>query len=601
MSLQIGRANGKSNFEKGRASGDLLELPRTQAPDGPFDPPAGWNAGLGPAMRLAPRPGVLKRDNPTMADRQLVIDRARQQMMADFDFWLAFEMSPLDSPELRRLHRQRFLSSAGTFLHMGSIDTRRQRRNLSNQYQLRASHHRLMNSFEFWMEAEVAYYAHHVGVGSEVETAGRRFISNSALYLSLAGLEFYASSQIGRDFDNAYRDECGQAAMRRRRTYEFETHLTQRAITNKLSARRPAIDEAQAAVLDKAFMARSPASSRRSPTSWWAEVEDAAAVECVMAGFDPWLDEEARVLGAGLRFDFDENRSQSAFHQRGFEQHALPLLQFTGHDLTADRLGAQIDASYYDLRQQMAIRNATSRAYESKLAKDIAAARAQSKQRPAPAVQPQDLQSTGDITPASQPKPAAASIPAPQGNRDVAAVLAATTGKMAATPQNIHAAAVEQHRPLAEELAAIPVTKSNEEVMEDLALERSRQAEANLDELLDDIRDGLVNFDERANKNGVVLLVFGCWLRRGTNNIYFERPGIVQGVTVATRLSVDGPFIYDIRRGEIRDLMRKSRDKTAAEAAAESGSSRETLRDVVEHTPAVDEIGEYAKSAGRVA
>lgn len=227
------------------------------------------------------------------------------------------------------------------------------------------------------------------------------------------------------------------------------------------------------------------------------------------------------------------------------------------------------------------------------------AARVEREQHSPRAVLPQDMQSVGEVPPAEkQPQTFIC-------GRSVASVLSATAGKLAATPENIHAAAIEQtqHKPLAQALAEIPVTKTNEEIIESIALAESKQFEAQLDELMVDIRDGVVNFEARKNKHNVVELIAvdgrPCWLRRviqgPMHDIYLERDGLAQGCIVCTQAPT-GSWVPTIRRDEIRAWLKLKPGKSAAEASEDSESSRGALRDLVEHTPPVDEIGKFAKS-----
>lgn len=63
MGLKTGRTNGAKAFNEARANGVFAAAPSGLA----IGKPA--NAGLGPAARIAPRPGVLHGNNPTLADQ----------------------------------------------------------------------------------------------------------------------------------------------------------------------------------------------------------------------------------------------------------------------------------------------------------------------------------------------------------------------------------------------------------------------------------------------------------------------------------------------------------------------------------------------------
>jgi len=165
-----------------------------------------------------------------------------------------------------------------------------------------------------------------------------------------------------------------------------------------------------------------------------------------------------------------------------------------------------------------------------------------------------------------------------QDRRNVASVIAAVAGRLSSNARaNFDAAA-----------------KANQ-----VKKESEGTPFLQLDKLLTAIRNVLASFEALANKHGVVLLDDDKWLRKVTHDVYLERSGLLKGVIVMTQAPT-GTWITTINGNEIREWLSKTPDKTAADTAPAGGSTRDAQFEAVEHTPAVDEIGEYAKSAGRM-
>lgn len=197
----------------------------------------------------------------------------------------------------------------------------------------------------------------------------------------------------------------------------------------------------------------------------------------------------------------------------------------------------------------------------------------EAKAEPVPTILPQDL----------------------QDKRDVASVVKATADKLAATPENIHAAAHADRYQAAD--AAIRqrttddiglTSEANEEIMESTALAESKQAEVQIGELLKHVRHGVVNFDALKNPHNVVGLIAvdgrRCWLRRviqgPMHDIYLERDGVPQGVIVCTQAPT-GTWVPTVQEDEIRAWLKRQPGPSADEGIQTSHSTRKELHEMV--------------------
>lgn len=121
--------------------------------------------------------------------------------------------------------------------------------------------------------------------------------------------------------------------------------------------------------------------------------------------------------------------------------------------------------------------------------------------------------------------------------RDVQSVIAAT------------AAALSTPRPEAKPHAV--------EVEEKITATKKARGTSNIDELIDDINDGLANFEKRQDDKERVQLIDGCYLKRNGIWTNLKHPKMLQSVVVRTELMGGEEPMVTVKRGEIHDWLIK--------------------------------------------
>lgn len=120
-----------------------------------------------------------------------------------------------------------------------------------------------------------------------------------------------------------------------------------------------------------------------------------------------------------------------------------------------------------------------------------------------------------------------------------------------------------------------PVLPQQPQSANDLSPEMVAEME-HLDELIDDICDGITNH-KRRNAFGIVQLMDNHWLRWGSLYIHLEDAALVEGVKVGSVVLKGQEPIIDIRRGEIRAWLGKvKRAKVAASPEMRPFASEQT-------------------------